>query len=101
MHDCDQGRSLLKKQIGMWKWYKNALLYNKIWVLQYSSTEKTKSSKKPLLTKSSVIIEVFLFISRNLYPGMWKWYKNALLYNKIECYNIAVPRRLNIKKSPC
>ena len=22
-----------------------------------------------------------------LYPGIWKWYKNALLYNKIECYS--------------
>jgi len=42
-----------------------------------------------------LFIYVHAFISRHV-----KMIQNDLLYNKIECYNIAAQRKLNIKKEP-
>ena len=55
MHDCDQGRSLLKNKYALY-----------------------------------LCPRIYLQTCEN-------YTKNDLLYNKIDCYNIAVQRRLNIK----
>ena len=93
---------------GMCKWYKNDLLYNKIECYNIAVQRRLNIKKIPCWLRAVVLLRSFIyvqtFISRHV-----KMIQNALLYNKIECYNIAVQRRLNIKvakktkhqKSPC
>ena len=52
------------------KMIQNDLLYNKIECYNKAVQRKLNIKKEPLLTKSSGVIEVFLFMSRHLSPGM-------------------------------